>query len=111
MISRLGGVRMYRPMKQITIDLWRSDEELDWSAEINGLRHEHITSEIMEDLVECALIVAERTLTEASPTAVGFSHCPREVEASHGRDKQWQTKEYILATARRCPEPSRGRRS
>jgi hypothetical protein len=102
---------MYRPMKQITIDLWRNDEALDCSVEINGLRHEHITSEIMEDLVECALIVAERTLTEPSPTAVGFRHCPREAEASHARDKQWQTKEYILATARRCPEPSRGGRS
>ena len=52
-------------MKQINIDLWRNDESQDWSIEINGLRHEHVTSEIMEDLVECALIVAETTLTEA----------------------------------------------
>ena len=57
---------VYCPMKQINIDLWRNDESQDWSIEINGLRHEHVTSEIMEDLVECALIVAERTLTEAS---------------------------------------------
>ena len=57
---------MYCSMKQIRIYLWRNDEALDWSVEINGLRHEHITSEIMEDLVECSLIVAERTLTEAS---------------------------------------------
>ena len=60
------GCGVYCPMKQINIDLWLNDEVQDWSIEINGLRHEHVTSEIMEDLVECALIVAERTLTEAS---------------------------------------------
>ena len=53
-------------MKELKIDLSHNYEAQDWSVEINGLRHEHITSEIMEDLVECALIVAERTLTEAS---------------------------------------------
>jgi hypothetical protein len=53
-------------MQAINIKMWRNDEEQDWSIEINGLRHEHITSEIMEDLVACALIVAERTLTEAA---------------------------------------------
>jgi hypothetical protein len=36
---------------------------LDWSIEINGLRHEHVTSEIIETLVECAVIVAEKSLT------------------------------------------------
>jgi hypothetical protein len=50
-------------MLQIKIDLWHNDEALDWSIEINGLRHEHVTSEVIETLVECALIVAERSLT------------------------------------------------
>ena len=50
-------------MLQIKIDLWHNDEMLDWSIEINGLRHEHVTSEVIETLVECALIVAERSLT------------------------------------------------
>ena len=50
-------------MRQIKIDLWHNDEALDWSIEINGLRNEHVTSEILEALVECALIVAERSLT------------------------------------------------
>ena len=50
-------------MRQIKIDLWHNDEALDWSIEINGLRNEHVTSEIIEALVECALIVAERSLT------------------------------------------------
>jgi hypothetical protein len=50
-------------MRQIKIDLWHNDVALDWSIEINGLRNEHVTSETMEALVECALIVAERSLT------------------------------------------------
>jgi hypothetical protein len=50
-------------MLQIKIDLWHNYEALDWSIEINGLRHEHVTSEVIETLVECALIVAERSLT------------------------------------------------
>jgi hypothetical protein len=51
-------------MKQLKIDVWHNDEALDWSIEINGLRHEHVTSEILEALVECALIVAETSLTK-----------------------------------------------
>jgi hypothetical protein len=52
-------------MQQIKIDLWHNEEVLDWSIEINGLRHEHVTSEILETLVECALIVAEKSLAGA----------------------------------------------
>ncbi len=51
-----------RLMRQIKIDLWHNDETLDWSIEINGLRNEHVTSETLEALVECALIVAEGSL-------------------------------------------------
>jgi hypothetical protein len=50
-------------MKQLKIDLWHNEEAFDWSIEINGMRHEHVTSEILEALVECALIVAETSLT------------------------------------------------
>jgi hypothetical protein len=49
-------------LRQIKIDLWHNDEALDWSIEINGLRNEHVTSETIEALVECELIVAERSL-------------------------------------------------
>jgi hypothetical protein len=49
--------------REIKICLWHNDESLDWSMEINGQRHEHVTSEIMEALVECALIVAQMSLT------------------------------------------------
>ena len=39
---------------------------LDWSVEINGQRHEGVTSEVMEALIECAAIVAEKSLIRAS---------------------------------------------
>jgi hypothetical protein len=50
--------------RQITVSLWHNDEPLDWSIEIDGQRHEHVTSDIMEALVECALIVAQTQLTK-----------------------------------------------
>jgi len=43
----------------------RSEESLDWSIEVNGHLHEHVTSEVMEALVECAVIVAETSLMRA----------------------------------------------
>lgn len=46
----------------IEIQMWLNDESLDWSVEINGQRHEHVTSEVMEALVECAVIVAEGSI-------------------------------------------------
>jgi hypothetical protein len=51
--------------QEIKISLWHNDESLDWSIEIDGLRHEHVTSEVMEALVECTLIVAQMSLTRA----------------------------------------------
>jgi hypothetical protein len=53
-------------MQEIKIKLWRNDQAQAWSIEINGLLHEQVFSEIMEDLVECARIVAETSLAEAS---------------------------------------------
>lgn len=47
---------------QITINLWHNDEAMDWTIEINGVRHEHVTTGALEALVECELIVAQRVL-------------------------------------------------
>jgi hypothetical protein len=49
----------------IQIYILHNDESLDWSVEINGLRHDHVTSEVMEALVECAVITAETSLMRA----------------------------------------------
>jgi hypothetical protein len=50
--------------RQLVISLWHNSESPDWSIEINGHRHEHVTGDIMEALVECALIVAQSQLTK-----------------------------------------------
>jgi hypothetical protein len=60
------GFRVQTVMQEIKIKLWRNDQAQDWSIEINALLHEHVSSEIMEDRVECALIVLEKSLTGAS---------------------------------------------
>lgn len=52
-------------MQRLNVTLWMNETE-DWSVEINGLRYEHVSSEIVEDLVECALIVAQSSLAEAA---------------------------------------------
>ena len=52
-------------MQEINIKLWLDDAQA-WSIEINGLRHERVCSEIMEDLVEVAMILAQRSLTKAA---------------------------------------------
>jgi hypothetical protein len=43
-------------VRGIDIQMWINIESLDWSVEINGYRHEHITIEVMEALIECAVI-------------------------------------------------------
>jgi len=48
-----------RVQEEFWIGLCYNEGFLDWSVDINGLRHEHVTTEVMEALVECALIVAE----------------------------------------------------
>jgi hypothetical protein len=53
------------------IEILHNDEPCDWSVEINGQRHDHVTSEVMEALVECAVIVVETSLMRA------FSHRPQ----------------------------------
>jgi hypothetical protein len=53
-------------MQEINIKLWRNSESQSWTIEINGLRHEHVNTEILESLVEAALIAAEEALLVAA---------------------------------------------
>jgi hypothetical protein len=49
--------------------LWRNDEFRDWSIEINGRSHEHVPDAGLTELVEGALIVAAKSLIQASVNA------------------------------------------
>ena len=51
-------------MQEIGIKLGRDDGAGDWSIEINGLRHEHVCAQEVEDLIEAAVSVAEKSLTD-----------------------------------------------
>jgi hypothetical protein len=57
------------PMREINIKLKGNDELKDWSMEINGRLHEHVSDEGLTDLVEGALIVAARSLIQSSGNA------------------------------------------
>ena len=61
-------------MKELHLQIWRNEEAGDWSVVINGLRYEHISSQVLEDLVECAVIVAENSLI--GPVLVGYGTSP-----------------------------------
>jgi hypothetical protein len=52
-------------MLEINIKLWRNHASADWSIEINGQLHEHVSTQEMEDLVEATMIVAEKSLNGA----------------------------------------------
>lgn len=59
-------------MEAITISLSRNHNEQDWSVEIDGSLHDHISTRTLDDLVEYALLVAQQSLLE-SETSTGSS--------------------------------------
>jgi hypothetical protein len=61
-------------MRELNLEISRDEEAGDWSIAINGLRYEHVSSHILEDLVECAVLVAENSLL--GPTLLGSGHVP-----------------------------------
>jgi hypothetical protein len=61
-------------MKELNLQIWRNEEPEDWSIAINGVRHEHVTTQTLEDLVEHAVIVTEKSLV--GPTLVSSGNVP-----------------------------------
>jgi hypothetical protein len=62
-------------VREIHIKLQRNDELKDWSMEINGRLHEHVSDEGLTDLVEGALIVAAKSLIQSSGNARSLQGC------------------------------------
>lgn len=58
-------------MEEIRIRLWRDEQGQDWHVEINGLRHMHVTSHNLEDLVEAAVITAEHVIEQSMLRGLG----------------------------------------
>jgi len=57
-------------MEAMTIRLSRNQSEQDWSVEIDGKLHDHISTRDLDDLVEYALVVAQQSLLESETSAV-----------------------------------------
>jgi hypothetical protein len=51
-------------MQEIKIKLWRHTEEKDWSAEVYGKLHEHISAKTVDELVEYVVVAAQQALLE-----------------------------------------------
>jgi hypothetical protein len=49
---------------EIKIKLWHHNEENDWSAEVCGRLHKHISTKTVDDLVEYVLVAAQQALLE-----------------------------------------------
>jgi hypothetical protein len=69
-------------VQEINIKLWRNDGAGDWSIEINGLRHEHVCAQEIEDLVEATVSVAEKkSLTDEQRGALYRSEIVSELSS------------------------------
>jgi 3-oxoacyl-(acyl-carrier-protein) synthase len=66
-------------MQEMNIKLWRHTEEQDWSAEVLGRLHEHISTRTVDELVEYVLVATQQALLEAearpSAWAIGQNAC------------------------------------
>jgi hypothetical protein len=51
-------------MREIHITLWRHEQEEDWSVKIDGKLHRHVSTTTVDELVEYAVVAAERALLE-----------------------------------------------
>jgi hypothetical protein len=56
-------------MEAINISLSRNHSEQDWSVEIDGTLHDHISTKTLDDLVEYALLVAQQNLLESETSS------------------------------------------
>ena len=56
-------------MRELVLAIRLTDKH-DWSIEINGRKYEHISPEIMEELVVAAVIETEMMLTELATETI-----------------------------------------
>jgi hypothetical protein len=50
--------------RKIDVQMWIDVESLDWSLWINGHLHEHITLEILEDLIDYTVVASVLSITK-----------------------------------------------
>jgi hypothetical protein len=52
-------------VQKLNVVLWMNNPG-DWNIEINGCRHEHISSTLIKDLIGCALVLPQTLLVEGT---------------------------------------------
>jgi hypothetical protein len=62
-------------MQEMNIKLWRHTEEQDWSAEVLGRLHEHISTRTVDELVEYGLVATQQALLEAEARPSAWAIC------------------------------------
>jgi 3-oxoacyl-(acyl-carrier-protein) synthase len=64
-------------VQEINIKLWRNADEKDWSVEVGGKMHEHVSTETVDELVEYVLVAAQQALLEPeAPSGSGATPIP-----------------------------------
>ncbi len=62
-------------MQQINITLWCHEKENDWSVELAGRLHGHVSANAVDELVEYAVVAAqeaERELVGGAPSVLPY---------------------------------------
>jgi hypothetical protein len=49
-------------MEDVHILLYRNHSDKDWSVSIGGIMHAHISTATVDDLIDCASLVAQQNL-------------------------------------------------
>jgi hypothetical protein len=64
-------------MKSINILLYRNRSRQDWSVEIDGTRHNHVSTAKLDDLIEYASVAAQQDLLapEDAASIPNLSRC------------------------------------
>jgi hypothetical protein len=65
-------------MREINIKIWQNDKAKDWSIDLDGALHHHVSARTIDELVEYAVIAAQQALMEqdATPSGRGWELMP-----------------------------------
>ena len=70
---RIDNINVMRyGVREIKLKLWRHDAD-DWSIEVHGRLHSHISSVMVDELVEYALVAAQQELELEQSTPCALS--------------------------------------
>jgi hypothetical protein len=72
LFSKTGATRTAPVSQPINITICRDSERNHWSLQINERWHRRITSDVLESLVEGAVVKAELTLERVGNSAAGW---------------------------------------